>query len=495
MSNENFAEQTLQETNVHVQNARRLLQLASRSVNRSGPDLSSMTAVQAAGKLGVTSERIELVLEPKEEDDFDFFTDGRRGGSRKPHYDIASIHAVKTNTGCEEFDPVILEIAADRLRLLEMTSEPTKEMVRATQTAYISNIFREPCHFILQVRRRETAEDILRRSAVRMIAWTDDESLTQGFRWWAILSYGSLETARAAEKALQLFVDVMPCPEGKDIKTYRHELMDGLMLNREAPRTVFEDIRIFADYVVEENRCPEFAKALATRYDESEELQNWAEPLLAKWKGHESELTALMRRDHRWICPIVQSLSVREQVAFHAFFGDLKDIEGIMKAGPKPSAMNIPQLCPCDESVWRQFITRKAELVQAGGRWAKPIPVDLTGRMLALRMQLVYKRPSMGYAYRSNGSFIKGQELLDLTHRARRLAVDALTGEVIDLDGNPVDAAKYFPDVAGGDVGPVPAHILEKQEKRMERREKKRQARALREEKKAARKASALKKA
>lgn len=470
---DNLDEQAMQETNVLVKNAQRLAQ-AAQSRGSTGRDLTSLTAVQAGKVLGVSPERIELVLDSNDGGNINHFM---RGRPRKPRYDIDAIYAVKTNVGCDRFDPVFLEIAAARLRLLEMATEPTSEMIRATQTGYAENIFREPSHYILQVRKYETAEDIMRKSAVRMVAWADDESLKQGFRWRAVLAYGSLETARPAVKALQLFVYVKPCPDGKDVDAYRHELMDGLLLGKKEPKAVLQNTKLFADWIVEEDTCPAFAKALADHYDDFDEIKAWTEPLITKWKGRESELTSLIRRDMRWICPIVESLSIRELIAFYACFGQLSEVEGILKAGPKPEIINIPQSCPCTEDVWKQFVTSKSDLVMIDGRWAKVIPLDLVGRMLGLRMRL-NSRHSYGWAYRQDGSLIKGQQLQNLYKLADKLAVDILSGEVIDIKGNSVDTKSYFSEVAVGQADPMPGSIKRKFDRRRERRKERLERRA-----------------
>lgn len=139
--------------------------------------------------------------------------------------------------------------------------------------------------------------------------------------------------------------------------------------------------------------------------------------------------------------------------------------------------VQIPQCCPCSELVWRRFLRRKSGFALAGNRVGKLIPVDLVGQLLALDLCLDGARPSLGYGRDRDGRLFELDEIRKLTRRARRLAVDIISGELIDFSGSPVDAYEYFPTVGWGDVSPVPAHIASMREELQEKQAQRKEAR------------------
>ena len=323
----------LPDTNVCVQNARRLL-TGSGDIHQQGAQYRSVTLREASELLGVSAERVRRVLEPVWEDDFSFDFEPRRRRQHAPRYDIAHLMAVKNNLGCGAFDPIPLVAAEEELRLLRLQTEPTEEDVRRFRYVHVTNIFRQPAHFVPKFGSRETAELVLRRALTRAVAWSEDRFFETGFTWEGLIAYGDFASERTVERGLRLFAAFAPCPGTLSPAKYRNRLTDVLMTAGADSGAELSEVPVIADWVMEEKRCQAFAAELDARLEAMPEVSAWFAPwICGTWKDREEDLQAALRRAlHDY--PIAGSLNLRQLMSFAALFDSPDSLREVLDAGP-----------------------------------------------------------------------------------------------------------------------------------------------------------------
>lgn len=315
--------------NVYIQNARRLATIGLQMLNDNKEEnLSDVTAAQAEKILKVPRERIAQVLTPHPMlDDFG----ARRREKLVPRYDITLIEDVLNHRQSHPADECFYVIAEHELELLQADEAPSAEQVSRYQHAWACNVFRNP-HYMPMFRTKAIAEEILKKSVLRRIAWASAEELEDGFEYGLGVAYGEPEADQVETSALIIGTAVPPCEEAEmDVEDYRQALLDMLMMDLSELDEAMHSYTLWSDEVFELKSAPEFQQRLEDIYGDEDVQQDWLELLKACPSASEEQILCLVRKRYRDL-RLVKSLTPHQLIVFLFLFGSVEELKKELKA-------------------------------------------------------------------------------------------------------------------------------------------------------------------
>ncbi len=315
--------------NVYIQNAQRLAAMGLQMLkDDKAQSLSDITAAQAEKILKVPRERIAQVLTPNP-----MLVDhwsSRRRTKLVPRYDITLIADVLNHRQSHPADECFYVIAEHELELLQAKETPAAEQVSRYQHEWACNVFRNP-HYMPMFRTKAIAEEILKKSVLRRIAWASAEELEEGFEYGLGVAYGEPEEDQVETSALIIGTTVPPCEAGMNVEDYRQALLDMLLMDLSELDEAIHSYTLWSDEVFELSRAPEFQKRLEDIYDDEDVQQDWLELLKACPSASEEQILIRIQKRYRDL-QLVKSLTPHQLIVFLFLFGNAEDLKKELRA-------------------------------------------------------------------------------------------------------------------------------------------------------------------
>lgn len=420
----------------------------------------SVTAHQASRLLGVDAERIEIVL-PAHWRPSDLRKDSLPRAGAVPRYNITSLIAVKEDRDLDKINPLVVIQAEKQMNLLMREQAPTRKEAQKWHYTTVEDVLGRDMLLVGKFSSREAAEELLRLTFIREVAWSPDDDLQEGMNWCARLAYGNLEKNELIEEGVELSVLVPPCPQEQTVAEYRDRVVDGLMLALTRGELTVESVDICSGYVLDQDKNRRFEKAAKREFERNELLKEILTYYLqGLWKGKREELTERFRTALVDV-PIAATLPLEALVYLGVVvFRRLDEIRALLDLGPAPDPKTYPtpNLYGTDPKVWSRFLSQPTKVIYRDGRWLRAIKLESIGRMLGLQMVLSSRGANYSLAVKKDGTSAGTLHLNRLLKKARRLMMDITTGEWIDQDIGVVDPYRIFAGLARG--------ILQTQEKK-----------------------------